>query len=87
MKNTFINKFKSSILIKVTGKNIERFIKRLISHKIEILDLKYIKYNEIIIKIYKKDYKKIKEIKTIYDIFIVDSYGFIKIKKIININI
>jgi len=86
MKNTFINKFKSSILIKVTGKNIERFIKRLISHKIEILDLKYIKYNEVIIKIYKKDYKKIKEIKTIYDIFIVDSYGFIKIKKIINMN-
>ena len=86
MKNTFINKFKSSILIKVTGKNIERFIKRLISHKVEILDLKYIKYNEVIIKIYKKDYKKIKEIKTIYDIFIVDSYGFIKIKKIINMN-
>ena len=86
MKNTFINKFKSSILIKVTGKNIERFIKRLISHKIEILGLKYIKYNEVIIKIYKKDYKKIKEIKTIYDIFIVDSYGFIKIKKIINMN-
>lgn len=86
MKNTFINKFKSSILIKVKGKNIERFIKRLISNKIEILDLKYIKYNEVIIKIYKEDYKKVKEIKTIYDIFIVDSYGLIKIKKVINMN-
>lgn len=86
MKNTFINRFKSSILIKVTGKNIERFIKRLISNKIEILDLKYVKYNEVIIKIYKEDYKKIKEIKTIYDIYIVDSYGLIKLRKMIDIN-
>lgn len=86
MKNQFINSFKSSIKIKITGKNIERFIRKIIQLKIEILDIKIKKYNEAIIKIYKKDLDKIEEIKTIYDIEIIETFGFIKIKKIININ-
>lgn len=86
MKDQFINSFKSSIKIKITGKNIERFIRKIIQLKIEILDIKIKKYNEAIIKIYKKDLDKIEEIKTIYDIEIIETFGFIKIKKIININ-
>lgn len=86
MKDQFINSFKSSIKIKITGKNIERFIRKIIKLKIEILDIKIKKYNEAIIKIYKKDLDKIEEIKTIYDIEIIETFGFIKIKKIININ-
>ena len=59
MKNQFINSLKSSIKIKITGKNIERFIRKIIQLKIEILDIKIKKYNEAIIKIYKKDLDKI----------------------------
>ena len=86
MKDQFINSFKSSIKIKITGKNIERFIRKIIKLKIEILDIKIKKYNEAIIKIYKKDLDKIEKIKTIYNIEIIETFGFIKIKKIININ-
>ena len=81
-----INIFKSKILIKVKGKNINRFIKKLIVRKINILSLKYISNNEIIIIIYKKDYKKVQKIKSIYEIFEEDTFGLIKIKKLININ-
>ena len=38
MKNEFINKFKSSVKIKINGKNIERFIKKIMNLNIEILD-------------------------------------------------
>lgn len=86
MKNEFINKFKSSIKLKITGKNVERFIRKLVVNKIELLNVSYPKYNEAIIQIYKKDYKKINEIKTIYEISILNTYGLIKIRKKININ-
>ena len=71
------------IKLKIKGKNIERFIKRLISFEIELLNIEYIKYNEIIIKIKKKDYEKLIEIKTIYEIDIIEIYGIDKIKQLI----
>lgn len=86
MKNNIIYKYKSKVKIKVVGKNIERFIKRLKSNHIELLKIEYIKYNEINILIYKEDYEKIVELKTIYDISLLDFYGIIKIQKLINLN-
>lgn len=86
MKNEFINRFKSSVKIKIKGKNIERFVKRIMNLNIELLDIKILKYNEAIIKIYKKDFEKIEEIKTIYEIETVETFGFAKIKKILNLN-
>lgn len=86
MKNEFINKFKSSVKIKTNGKNIERFIQKIMNLNIEILDIKIVRYNEAIIKIYKKDLEKIEEIKTIYEIEIIQSFGFEKLKRILKIN-
>jgi similar to stage IV sporulation protein len=86
LKNDFIYKFKSVIKLNIKGKNIERFIRKIINKKIELLNITYPSRNEVNIKIYKDDYEKIKEIKTIYDIYVVDTYGMIKIKKVIDIN-
>lgn len=86
MKNAFINRFRSMVKLRIKGKNVERFLKRLVDQKIELIKIIYIHYNEVDIIVNKKDYEKIKEIKTIYDISIVDSYGMIKIKKIVNLN-
>ena len=84
MKNNFFIKSKSKIKLNIKGKNIERFIKRLISNKIEILKVNYIKYNEVNIIIYKKDYNKLIELKTIYEVNLLDIYGIIKVRKVIN---
>lgn len=73
----------NKIKLKIIGKNIERFIKRLKSFNIELLKIEYIKYNEINIIINKKDYEKIIELKTIYEINIIELYGIDKIKNII----
>lgn len=78
--------FKSKISLKVKGKNINRFIKRLNTKQIEVLSLKYINKNQIIILIYKEDYEKILKIKSIYEITEEEFYGPLKIKKIINLN-
>jgi len=86
MKNSFINRFKSKIKINIKGKNIERFIRRIIKNKIEIISLEKIKYNEINIIIYKKDLEKIEEIKTIYELELKRKYGIIKILDILKIN-
>jgi len=79
--------FLNCIKIKVIGKNIERFIKRLHNEKIEMLDIKYINYKEVNIKIYEKDYELIEKIKTIYEIEIIELYGLLKIKQKLKENI
>ena len=76
-----IEKFESKISLNIKGKNINRFIKKLKTNKIQILKLKYKNQNEADIIIYKKDYKKIKQIKSIYDITEIEVYGMLKLKR------
>lgn len=83
MNNWFINLFKNVIKINVKGKNIDRFIRKLIALKIDLLQIEYKNYKEANIKVYKKDYDRILEIKTIYEYDIIDSYGLIKIKRVL----
>lgn len=75
--------FENTIKIHVTGKNIERFIQRLYNEKIELLNIKYINYKEIEIKINKNDLEHINKIKTIYKIEITELLGINKLKYLI----
>jgi similar to stage IV sporulation protein len=84
MKN---NLFKNTIDLKIKGKNIERFIKRINQLSIDIYDIKYLKYNEIIIRINKDDLNKIDESKTIYELEVININGIDKIKILIKKNI
>lgn len=86
MKNKIIYILKSKIKINIQGKNINRFITRLYNNKIEILKCTYKNKEEIDIIIYENDLKKLEEIKTIYDIEKLNTYGMIKIKQRINTN-
>ena len=69
------------VQLKVEGKNLERFIKRLITHKISLLKVIQIDRKTLLITIYEKDYEKLKELKTIYRINIIDTYGVNRFKK------
>lgn len=75
----------NKIKLNIKGKNIERFIKRLKSNNIDLLKIEKIKYNEINITVYKRDYERIIELKTVYDINKLDIYGIIKIREVISI--
>ena len=70
------------IRIKINGKNIERFIKRLNTHNIDIYKLEYVNINCVIITIKKEDYEECLKLKSIYEISYVDSIGFLKFKNL-----
>ena len=81
-----IEKLISKIYLNIKGKNINRFIKKLRTQKIDILSLKYKNKNEANIIIYKKDYEKLLKIKSIYEITELDIFGLIKIKRKIKLS-
>lgn len=71
----------TTIRIKITGKNIERFIKRMYSSKIEMFEIEYENRTTVYTKIKKSDLEKVMEIKTIYEIEIDKIYGIDLLKK------
>ena len=77
---------KSKVQLKITGRNIERFIHRLYSHHIEILKLEYTNYKTVIITIYAEHYNSVMELKTIYEIDQIGTSGMIEIKKKMKLN-
>ena len=77
---------KSKIKIKVTGKNIDRFINRLIKENINIYGLDYIDRGNIILITNFEEIDKIEKIKTIYKIKILNYSGFKKYKYILKKN-
>ena len=87
MKNTFINKFESTVKVLVEGKNVNNYIKRLIKEKIDIINLKYLSYNraEIIIKY--SDYVNLLDNRTIYKLKILEKFGKLKLKNRIKFNL
>ena len=87
MQNRTFNKLNSIIKVKIEGKNINNYIKRLIKNNISILKLIPISYKEVHIIINYSEYKKITKYTTTYKLSIIDNYGILKIKKNIKRNI
>ncbi|MBR1718157.1 MAG: sporulation protein YqfD [Bacilli bacterium] len=79
--------FLNLIDIKVSGRNPEKIIKKLKDKNIDIYNIKYVKYNLIILRIKKEDYNNLDYLKVLYDIEIIEFYGFDKIKYLIKKNI
>ena len=87
MKDKIFKIFSSSIKIRVTGRNVNNFIKKLIRSKINIIRVIPISYKEIDIIINYKDLEKVEGFKSIYDVKITKYYGKLKYLKIIKNNI
>lgn len=86
MRNIILNKFDNTIRLKITGKNIDRFLNRIFKSKIELLEVDKINRKEVIIRIYQNDYDKLLKFKSIYEIEILGITGISKFKSIINKN-
>ena len=69
--------------IKITGKDVKRFIRNLHKIGINFYNIKYLD-KSVIIRVNKCDYLKIKKIKTIYKIEIVSFYGVARCNNFIN---
>lgn len=80
MKNTFLNKIESSVRVKITGKNVNNYLKRLIANKIDLIDLKYNSHNEAVVTIKYSDYLKLKTVRSNYDVKVTNTYGKLRIR-------
>lgn len=81
MKDKILKIFSSSIKIKVTGRNINNFLKRLINNNINIEKVIPISHKEIDLIINYQDLDKVLKLKTIYNIKIVRYYGKLRMIK------
>lgn len=86
MKNKIIYILTSKVKLNIKNHRVNEFIKRLLRHKIDILRIDHINYKEANIIIFKKDYEKVMKIKSIYDVNVVNTYGMLKIKRVILTN-
>lgn len=77
------DKIKDKLILKISGKNIYNFIYRLNKLNIDLLKIDYINLKEVKIEIYKQDYDKVLENKTIYEVEIEDYDGAIRVRKIL----
>lgn len=80
MKNYLKFLISSKILVKVSGNNVNRFIKRLKNNNIDLIGVSCIEDSLAYIKIYVKDLEKLIDLKTIYELKIVKYYGWSKFK-------
>lgn len=87
MKDKIFKIFSSSIKIRVTGRNVNNFIKRLVRGKINIVRVIPISYKEVDVIIDYNDLEKAYKLKSIYDIEIKDYFGKLKILKLLKKNI
>lgn len=67
------------LVLKIKGKKIQNFIKKIYDNKIDLFKIKKINNEEIIVYIKKEDFEKINKIKTIYEIECIDVSGKTKI--------
>ncbi|MDD6879501.1 MAG: sporulation protein YqfD [bacterium] len=74
--------FNSYYELKIIGKDVRRFIKKIYNYGIYIENIE-IRDKCAYIKVSKKDYENIKRIKTVYEIKIIKLYGLIKIIDIV----
>lgn len=74
--------FTSVYEVKVTGKNVKRFIKQVYKMGIFLRDIKYLG-KSVYIRLDKENYLKLLDIKTIYNVELKKVYGLERIKQLI----
>lgn len=82
MRNRYLEKWSSIVKIKVEGKNINNYIKKLMKKKIKIIKIIPISYKEVNLILNVSEYQKLTSIKTVmYKITILSYHGKLKVKK------
>jgi len=86
MKNKSLEVIKSKIKLRVSGKNVNRYLFRLSKNHISLLSVLKKSKDEYDILIYFKDYELAQKLNTIYDIHIIEYGGWEQEKKYLKKN-
>lgn len=81
MNRQFICYFEDIVVLRIEGKKIDRYLSYLYNLKINLVEVKYIDRQNIIIKVFKKDLDKVTSIKTTSKVDVVGYEGKLKLKE------
>ncbi len=68
----------SYLLLKVEGRNINKFLLKCYKNNINLINIKYLSYKSVIILINYNDYNKVNKLKSYFKLSIIDSKGIKK---------
>lgn len=75
------------VLVRITGKNVNNYIKWLIKNRINVIKLRVIKYDELNIIVDYKDFAMLGKYSKTYKVVIVKRFGKLKLYEIIKNNV
>ena len=88
MRNRYLEKCDKLVKVNVEGKNVDKFVDRIIKNKIHIIQLIPISYRQVHLIMKFSEYQKLLKIKSVlYKITILSYMGSLKIKKKIKRNL
>ena len=87
MNNELLSYFDNIVMIKVTGKNVSRFLTVIYKSKIKVLEVKMINRNEVNIRLSAKELDLLNKVKTSHKIETITYYGKLKIKNLFRQNL
>ena len=86
MRNRYLETFDRIIKVRIVGSNINNYLRRVIKKRINIIQLNSISYREVHVILSYSEYKKLLELKSIYEITILENLGSRKIEENIKKN-
>ena len=81
MKNRYLETFDKMVKVRICGSNINNYLKRVIKKKIRIINLIPVSYREVHVILKYAEYKKLLELKSIYEIEVLEYLGSKRIEE------
>lgn len=87
MRNWYLERMESMVKVSIRGSNINNYLKRVVKKKIYIIKLIPISYKEIHVILKYSEYLKLLELKSVYEVSVLEYLGSKRIEHKINNNI
>ena len=86
MRNRYLETMESMVKVKISGSNINNYLKRVIKKKIHIIRLIPVSYKEIHVILKYSEYKKLLNLKSIYEVELIENLGRKKVEEVLKNN-
>ena len=80
MRNRYLDQLDRLVKIRIVGSNVNSYLRRVIKKKIEIVKLIPVSYKEVHVILKFSNYKKLLELKSIYEVSVIEYVGGMKIE-------
>lgn len=81
MRNRYLEKWDTKVKVKITGSNINNYLKRVVKKKIHIIKFIPVSYKEAHVILKYSEYKKLLSLKSIYEVELIENLGSKRIEE------